>query len=57
MEMIIVKHGEKGELMRLFDVSYNTVKSALQGKTYSRKAFDIRKKAVERGGIVVEVKE
>lgn len=52
MEIIIVNHGEKQELMKIFNVSYNTVRKALKGQTVSKLAFQIRKTAIERGGVI-----
>lgn len=48
---ILVQHGEKKELMRIFDVSHVTVREALSGRLNSKLAIKIRKAAVERGGV------
>lgn len=51
MGEILTKHGERGKLAKLFNVSEVTVRSALKGRTQSELSERIRKAAIERGGI------
>lgn len=53
MSEILTKHGERGALAKLFNVSEVTVRSALKGRTNSPLAQRIRKAAKERGGVEV----
>lgn len=53
MSEILTKHGERGYLAKLFNVSLVTVRSALKGHTKSVLAERIRKAAKERGGMEV----
>lgn len=53
MSEILTKHGERGYLANLFNVSLVTVRSALKGRTKSVLAERIRKAAKERGGMEV----
>lgn len=50
MAEILVKHGERKEIAKLFAVSHVTVRDALKGRTKSELSKKIRKIAVERGG-------
>jgi DNA-binding FadR family transcriptional regulator len=50
MGEILTRHGEKGELAKLFNTSRVTVRKALRGKSNSELAEKIRKAAKERGG-------
>lgn len=53
---ILVNHGDKGEIMKIFRCSYPTVRTALNGKVNSVLAVKIRKVALERyGGIEMKV--
>lgn len=51
MSKILVSNGEKGELVRIFNTSYPTVRDALNGKTKSVLSYKIRQAALERGGM------
>ncbi|MGE4586874.1 MAG: hypothetical protein AB7D05_05985 [Mangrovibacterium sp.] len=51
MSKVLVPHGEKKELMRIFNVSHVTIREALLGNTKSPLSEKIRKAAVERGGV------
>ena len=50
---ILVANGEKKALKELFDVSYPTVRGALNGKQSTSLSYKIRKAAIERGGVEV----
>ncbi len=50
MTQVLVKHGEKKELMRLFKVSHVTIRKSLNGNSNSYLAKKIRKTAIDRGG-------
>ena len=50
MGQILTRHGEKGELAKLFNTSRVTVRKALKGQNHSKFADRIRKAALERGG-------
>lgn len=52
MAEILVSHKEKKALKELFNVSYPTIRDALNGKTKSQLANKIRKTALIRGGAV-----
>lgn len=54
MNRILVALGEKLYLRRLFNVSYPTVRKALNGKSSSSLSLKIRNAALERGGVEVE---
>jgi len=54
MSKILVLHGEKKELMRIFKVSHVTVRESLNGRLSSPLALKIKKAAVERGGVEIE---
>ena len=47
---ILVPHGEKKHLKKLFSVSYNTLTKALNGNTNTELQRRIRKAAIECGG-------
>ena len=51
MGKILTRHGEKAELMKIFNCSLPTVRGALNGSTKSELAVRIRKAAIERGGV------
>ena len=51
MEQVLVEHGERQVLGKLFRVSQPTVRAALSGKTNTQVAREIRKAAIERGGV------
>lgn len=51
MSKVLVESGEKTKLAKLFDVSRLTVLRALNGKTQSDLAKQIRATAVLRGGV------
>jgi len=51
MNKIHVELGEKTAIKRILKVNAATIKKALDGEGYSRKAYEIRKLALERGGI------
>ena len=53
MVKVLVLHGEKKELIKIFGVSHVTVREALNGKLNSQLAIKIRKAAVERGGVEI----
>jgi DNA-binding FadR family transcriptional regulator len=55
LPVILVDHGEKRELMKLFSVSHVTVREALRGSIATRLAQKIRKVAVERGGLIINM--
>jgi hypothetical protein len=52
---ILTKHGERKELASLFQVSQPTIRAALNGESITELALKIRKAAIERGGIEVEI--
>ena len=54
MKKILVAEGEKGALKKIFDITYPTVRNALNGKRQNYLAIKIRKAAIERGGIEVD---
>lgn len=54
MSKILVTHGEKKQLMKIFKVSHVTVREALNGRSTSPLAQKIKKAAVERGGVEIE---
>jgi hypothetical protein len=56
MNKILVDKGEKLALKKLFKTSYPTVRKALSGKSESKLSFQIRKAAIERGGLEVNSK-
>ncbi|HBX44446.1 MAG TPA: hypothetical protein DEG28_00935 [Porphyromonadaceae bacterium] len=55
MGEILTKHGDRQELAKIFNVSIVTIRSALKGRTKSPLAQRIRKAAIERGGVEVEL--
>lgn len=54
MGEILMKHGERGEIAKMLNVSDVTVRNALKGRTQSKLSERIRKLAVQRGGIEVD---
>ena len=54
MGEILMKHGERREISKIFNVSDVTVRNALKGRTQSELSRRIRKVAIERGGIEVD---
>ena len=53
---VIVNHGEVNRLAEMFSVSLPTVRSALRGKTSTKLSQNIRKTALDRGGVqIIEV--
>ena len=50
---ILVNNGDRKELRRLLNVSYPTIRMALQYKSKTALAHKIRETAIKRGGIVV----
>lgn len=50
---ILVELGEKKTIMKLLNVSYPTISSALAGKTRTKKALRIRALALKRGAVEV----
>jgi hypothetical protein len=50
MTQILVKHGDKKMLMKIFGCSHVTVREALRGNVTSELGIKIRKAALERGG-------
>lgn len=51
MNKIIVEHGEKKRLAKLFKCSHVTIREALAGNTLSSLSIKIRSAAIERGGL------
>lgn len=51
MSIVLVEAGEKTKLAKLFGVSNLTIRRALNGKTQSDLAKQIRATAVLRGGV------
>ncbi len=51
MGKILVAVGEKKELMKIFNVSYVSVRRALNGENSTKLTSKIRKAAIERGGV------
>ncbi|HBK31194.1 MAG TPA: hypothetical protein DEF88_04650 [Porphyromonadaceae bacterium] len=51
MGEILMKHGERGKLAKMFGVSEVTVRSALKERTRSELSQRIRKAALARGGV------
>lgn len=51
MNKILVEPGEKMYLKELFGVSYPTIRKALNGLSDSILSIQIRKAALERGGV------
>lgn len=49
-----MKHGERREIAKMFNVSEVTVRNALKGRTQSELSRKIRKIAIQRGGIEVD---
>jgi hypothetical protein len=57
MNEIIVPHGLREKLKKLFNSSYPTIRKALKGDSKSLTSLRIRKAALESGGVEVEIKE
>lgn len=55
MKEILTKHGERRIIAKMFHVSEVTVRNALKGRTRSELSDRIRKIAVQRGGIEVDI--
>lgn len=55
--IIKVKHSERKYLAELFDVTYPTVRKALNGKQATDLQRRIRKAAIERGGQELTIKK
>jgi len=53
---ILVANGEKKALKELFGCSYPTVRDALNGKSSTTLGYKIRKLAIERGGVEIDLK-
>lgn len=51
LRKIFVEHGVVTRIALRMNVSRNTVRSSLLGKTATKKALNIRKMALENGGI------
>ncbi|MPN41200.1 hypothetical protein SDC9_188742 [bioreactor metagenome] len=49
-----MKHGERKEIAKMFNVSEVTVRNALKGRTQSELSRRIRRMAIQRGGIEVD---
>lgn len=56
MAEILMKHGDRRELAKKFDVSHVTIISALKFRTHSNVANQIRKAALEMGGVLLDAK-
>jgi hypothetical protein len=54
MKKIIVENGDRLKLMKIFNTTYPTVRSALNFQTNSELACKIRKAALNRGGVILE---
>ena len=54
MSKILVEHGERQQLAKLYKVSVRCIYNALENKTDSDLAKQIRQAAIKRGGAVVE---
>ena len=57
MDVIIVDHGERQKLMQILNVSYPTIKKALNGETFNKRAQKIREIAIKRGGRILTPSE
>ena len=55
MEIIIVSYGERQEIMKKLNVSYPTIRKALNGKASNDLARKIREMALRRGGKVITI--
>jgi len=51
---ILVNIGEKKNLKELFNCSYPTIRTSLNGKSSTSLGYKIRKAAIERGGVEIE---
>ena len=54
MDIIIVSHGERQEIMKKLNVSYPTIRRALNGETFNARAQKIREMAIKRGGKILK---
>lgn len=54
MNKILTQYGEREKIAELFNVSRQTVNSALRGATRSDLAKRIRKVAIDRGGMEMQ---
>ena len=54
MKSIIVEHGTRKELMKMFKCTYPTVKSALNYKMNTVLSNKIRQAAINKGGRLLE---
>jgi len=57
MNQIIVPHGVRQKLQKIFNKSHPFVRKALNGNDNSTIASKIRKAAIENGGYEVEIVE
>ena len=57
MDVIIVDHGERQKLMKILNVSYPTIKKALNGEILNERAQKIREMAIKRGGKILTPNE
>ena len=53
MDIIIVSHGERQEIMKKLNVSYPTIRRALNGESFNARAQKIREMALKRGGKIL----
>lgn len=53
MNEIVVPHGIRDKLVKLYGTSYPTVRAALKGTSKSLLSFRIRKGALENGGVEI----
>ena len=51
---ILVANGDKKALKEQFNCSYPTVREALKGKSSTTLSYNIRKAAIERGGVEIK---
>jgi len=51
---IKISHGQRKELIKLFNISYPTLRMALKFETDKKKAIQIREYALAHGGILLE---
>ena len=54
MKTILVEHGTKKEIMRIFKCTYPTIRTALNYKNNTPLASKIRQTALNKGGKLVE---
>jgi len=55
MSKILVEHGERAQLAKLYKVTVRCVYNALENRTDSDLAKQIRMAAIKRGGALVEI--